>query len=145
MHQSCLHIHHPSYLPWLGVHDTSVTVHTDAAHRAPHNGQENPQVQVLDAKLEKLPRPTSSLDMTQSDYAFKESQWEAYIGQGVTSEQVKVQQLRAACDEELLRRVYDAGGLEKLSEIVDYVAAEEASLSSFSTLQSPHTIAAQSS
>ena len=35
--------------------------------------------------------------------------------------------------------------LSKLSEIVDYVAAEEASLSSFSTLQSPHTIAAQSS
>ena len=69
---------------------------------------------MLDAKLEKLPRPTFSLDMTQSDYAFKESQWEAYIGQGVTSEQVKVQQLRAACDEELLRRVYDAGALEKL-------------------------------
>ena len=33
--------------------------------------------------------------------------------------------------------------LSKLPEIVDYVAAEQASLSSFSTLQSPHTIAAQ--
>ena len=66
-------------------------------------------------KLEKLPRPTFSLDMTQSDYAFKESQWGAYIGQSVTSEQVKLQQLRAGCDEDLLRRVYDAGDLQGLN------------------------------
>ena len=223
-------------------------IHTDAAHRVPQGGQGSTQANMSNTKLEKLPRPTFSLDMTQSDYAFKESQWEAYIGQSVNSEQVKVQQLRAACDEDLLRRVYDAGGLQglntekellkqiknlgvrvvhktlhlqnmwqmkqdpeepirafcsrlvgtadlcdltvecssptcnhktsyrdqvvlqallkgmhhidirtrvlsrtqnnelsKLPEIVDYVAAEEASLSSFSTLQSPHTIAAQSS
>ena len=52
--------------------------------------------------------------MTQSEWAFKESQWQAYISQSVVSEQVKVQQLQAACEESLLRRVYDAGGLATL-------------------------------
>ena len=65
-------------------------------------------------RLEKLPRPTFALDMTQAEWAFKESQWTAYITQSVVSEQVKVQQLKAACEESLLRRVYDAGGLDSL-------------------------------
>ena len=65
-------------------------------------------------RLEKLPRPIFTLDMTQSEWAFKESQWQAYISQSVVSEQVKVQQLQAACEESLLRRVYDAGGLATL-------------------------------
>ena len=91
-------------------------IHTDAAHRAPpNNGRDINHTQMPNTKLEKLPRPTFSLDMTQSDYAFKQSQWTAYISQATTTEQVKVQQLRAACDEELFRRVYDAGGLEGLN------------------------------
>ena len=89
--------------------------HTDANHRAPQGDQSNGQASISNSKLEKLPMPTFSNDMTQSDYAFKESQWEAYIGLSVTSEQVKVQQLRAACDEDLLCRVYDAGGLQGLN------------------------------
>ena len=52
--------------------------------------------------------------MTQSEWAFNESQRRAHIGQSVVSEQVKVQQLQAACDEFLLRRVYDAGVLASL-------------------------------
>ena len=65
-------------------------------------------------KLEKLPRPSFSLDMTQSEWTFKESQWQAYISQSTVSEKVKVQQLQAACEQDLLRRVHDAGGLDKL-------------------------------
>ena len=66
-------------------------------------------------RLEKLPRPTFSLEMTQNEWAFKESQWRAYISQSVVPDKVKVQQLQAACDELLLRRVYDAGGLDSLN------------------------------
>ena len=55
--------------------------------------------------LEKLPRPSLSLEMTQSEWSFKDSQWTAYISQSVVSEAVKVQQLKAACDQYLLRRV----------------------------------------
>ena len=65
-------------------------------------------------KLERLPRPSFQLEMSQAEWAFKHSQWTAYISQTPVSELVKVQQLRAACDEDLLRRVYDAGDLASM-------------------------------
>ena len=66
-------------------------------------------------KLETLPRPNLTLDMTQADWSFKQSQWEVYISQHPVTEQVKIQQLKAACDEPLLRRVHDAGGLTSIT------------------------------
>ena len=66
-------------------------------------------------RLEKLPRPTFQLDMTQSEWAFKYSQWQAYISQTPTQESIKVQQLRAACTDDLLRRVYDTGDLANMN------------------------------
>ena len=66
-------------------------------------------------KLEKLPRPSFQLEMTQAEWAFKFSQWEAYISQSPVTESVKVHQLRAACDDDLLRRVYDAGDLASMN------------------------------
>ena len=64
------------------------------------------------AKLEKLPRPKFSLEMTESEWKFKEQSWKAYIGQTPNlAEETKVQQLQAACEESLLRRVHDSGGL----------------------------------
>ena len=65
-------------------------------------------------RLEKLPRPSFQLDMSQAEWAFKHSQWRAYISQTQVSEEIKVQQLRAACEDDLLRRVYDAGDLATL-------------------------------
>ena len=56
-------------------------------------------------RLEKLPRPSFQLEMSQAEWAFKHSQWTAYISQSPVSESVKVQQLRAACEDDLLRRV----------------------------------------
>ena len=85
-------------------------LHTAAVHNVP-TGQVGASPST---KLEKLPRPSFSLDMTQSEWAFKESQWQAYISQSTVSEKVKVQQLQAACEQDLLRRVHDAGGLDKL-------------------------------
>ena len=66
-------------------------------------------------RLEKLPRPSFQLEMSQAEWAFKHSQWTAYINQTPVSEQVKVQQLRAACEDDLLRRVYDAGDLANMN------------------------------
>ena len=84
-------------------------LHTVAEHGATAGGRP-PSA----PKLETLPRPTFNLDMTQAEWSFKESQWTVYISQTNVSEQVKVQQLKAACDEALLRRVHDAGGLTSL-------------------------------
>ena len=61
------------------------------------------------AKLERLPRPTFSLNMTEASWEFKLIEWRSYIGQVVTAPDGKLHQLRAACDEELRQRVYDSG------------------------------------
>ena len=53
--------------------------------------------------------------MSQSEWSFNEAQWSAYISQSIVREKVKVQQLQAACDQDLLRRVYDTGGLDTLN------------------------------
>ena len=84
---------------------------------AEHGGSSNNSSSASSAapKLEKLPRPTFQLEMSQAEWAFKKSQWDAYITQSPVSETVKVQQLRAACDDNLLRRVYDAGDLSSMN------------------------------
>ena len=87
-------------------------LHTMAEHNV---GHENVAPTVATPRLEKLPRPSFHLEMSQSEWAFKNSQWCAYISQTPVSEAVKVQQLRAACEDDLLRRVYDAGDLASMT------------------------------
>ena len=91
---------------------TILSTHSQAVHGGGGPAHTNSTVPVQ--RLEKLPRPSFQLDMSQAEWAFKKSQWDAYISQTAVSEQIKVQQLRAACDEDLLRRVYDAGDLSSL-------------------------------
>ena len=87
-------------------------LHNAAAHNiAPVAGQGTAST----PRLEKHPQPSFSLDMSQAEWSFKEAQWSAYINQSTVRKEVKVQQLQAACDQDLLRRVYDAGGLEALN------------------------------
>ena len=54
-----------------------------------------PEAPITNTKLECLPRPCFNLDMSQAEWPFTLSQWEAYISQSVVSEQVEAQQLRA--------------------------------------------------
>ena len=61
------------------------------------------------SRLEKLPRPTSSLQMTKSQWQFKKIQWNHYINQSTVPEATKLTQLQAACDESLRQRVFDTG------------------------------------
>ena len=58
------------------------------------------------AKLESLPRPQFTLNMTESKWQFVNMQRDAYIDQTPYSDEHKVQQLRAACDKDLLQRLY---------------------------------------
>ena len=88
-------------------------LHVVAEHGGSNNSALTPGSSA--PRLEKLPRPSFSLEMSQAEWAFKHSQWTAYISQTPVSEQVKVQQLRAACEDDLLRRVYDAGDLASMN------------------------------
>ena len=93
---------------------TLLNTHTLGNHAAAGGGGPG-QGGPLAPRLEKLPRPTFQLDMSQAEWAFTHSQWTAYINQTPVGEQVKVQQLRAACEQDLLRRVYDAGDLASMN------------------------------
>ena len=53
------------------------------------------------SKLENLPRPTFTLNMTESKWNFTIIQWDNYIKQGSVTEEVKLMQLQAACDDNL--------------------------------------------
>ena len=65
-------------------------------------------------KLERLPRPVFSLNMTEANWQFKVIEWRSYIGQTAATPENKLLQLRAACDEELRQRVYDSGNYSGL-------------------------------
>ena len=61
------------------------------------------------SKLEKLPRPTFNLQMTEAQWSFTKIQWNNYIGQSQVSDATKLAQLQAACSDALRQRVFDTG------------------------------------
>ena len=89
--------------------------HTQAAHT---------QVNATAApKLEKLPRPTFTLNMTESKWSFTEIQWNNYIDQSPNAdENTKLKQLQAACDDELKQRIFDTGNYSSLNSTALFLA-----------------------
>ena len=85
-------------------------VHTQALHTAaaPAAAQPAPAAAPV-SKLEKLPRPTFTLNMSESKWKFTEMQWNNYISQSPVTDETKLMQLQAACNEELRQRVFDSG------------------------------------
>ena len=47
--------------------------------------------------LEKLSRPSFTLEMNQAEWSFKQAQWTNYISQTLVKEELKVQQLQQCC------------------------------------------------
>ena len=73
-------------------------------------------------KLERLPRPTFSLNMTEATWQFKVIEWQSYIGQAPSTPENKVLQLRAACDDDLRQRIYDSGDYSGLDTEEKFLA-----------------------
>ena len=99
----------PEGTPTWDLLNSFLTNHTNSCHKAPDRVA--PQ---LSSKLEKLPRPTFSLGMSESGWQFVMVQWKAYISQGTVSPAQSLQQLQAACSSDLLQRVYDTGSYSSL-------------------------------
>ena len=78
-----------------------LTLHTNAVHLA---NQAAPAVVVSQ------PRPVFSLNMTEADWQIKETDWTSYIEQEPCSDNTKLSQLRAACNDSLRQRVCESGG-----------------------------------
>ena len=83
-----------------------LTLHTNAVHLV--NQPAAPAAAA--SKLEKLPRPVFSLNMTEAEWEYKEIDWNSYIQQTQCTDNAKLLQLRAACDDSLRQRVCDSGG-----------------------------------
>ena len=80
----------------LEVHQASVHPQPGGA-QAGANGPPN-------TKLESIPRPKFKSNMTESQWLFTRMQWDEYINQiPNTSPGQKLQQLRAACEQDLLQ------------------------------------------
>ena len=57
-------------------------IHAQAVHGGGGGG---PQQTTNNSKLEKLPRPVFSLNMTEAQWSFKKLQWDHYISQSVVT------------------------------------------------------------
>ena len=83
---------------------TLLSQHTQSVHGSTQHSQPG-----LGNKLEKLPRPTFDLQMTESQWTFKKLQWDSYISQTQASDGMKLNQLQAACSDTLRQRIFDTG------------------------------------
>ena len=97
----------PSWELMAGILQT----HSQTVH-----GGGGPQQGTTSSKLEKLPRPTFTLKMTESQWSFKKTQWDNYINQSVVSDSVKLMQLQAAFDDPLRQRIVDTGTYSSLPQ-----------------------------
>ena len=91
-------------------------LHATTVHPPPAGGGGGARVS-HHAKLESLPRPKFTLNMSEAKWQFTNMQWTAYIAQTPASDDQKVEQLRAACEKDLLQRVYDCGNFHTLNTI----------------------------
>ena len=89
-----------------------LTLHTTAVH-----GAQQQHACQSGSRLEKLPRPVFTLNMTEAAWDFKVIEWESYIQQTPATDNTKLLQLRAACDDGLRSRVYDSGDFASLNNV----------------------------
>ena len=86
-----------------------------ATHAQTVHGGGQTQPAATNSKLEKLPRPVFTLNMTESQWSFTKLQWDNYISQCQVSSSVQLMQLQAACDDQLRQRVFDTGQYSSLT------------------------------
>ena len=104
----------PAGAPTWDLMATFLTTHTQGVHSG-GGGQVAQNQTTSHSKLEKLPRPTFTLNMTESQWSFTKLQWDNYIQQSVVSPAIQLMQLQAACDDSLRQRVFDTGTYSSLT------------------------------
>ena len=91
-----------------------MTQHIQLQHPAPVQQQHACHT---GSRLEKLPRPVFTLNMSEAAWDFKVIEWDSYIAQTLVTDNTKLLQLRASCSEELRSRVYDSGDFASLNTV----------------------------
>ena len=88
----------PLNLPTWDLILKSLELHNQACHSSNTTAPSHEK-----QKLERLPRPTFDLGMTEKDWGYQTMNWQSYITQKAVSPQEQLLQLRAACTDDLLR------------------------------------------
>ena len=91
----------PTGCPSWELMTKQLELHATTVHPPPAGGGGGARVS-HHAKLESLPRPKFTLNMSEAKWQFTNMQWTAYIAQTPASDDQKVEQLRAACEKDLL-------------------------------------------
>ena len=100
---------------------TLLNIHSQAAHGIQGAGQAVAVAQPA-TKLEPVPRPTFTLNMSEAKWNFTKAQWTSYIGQNpALPETAKLMQLQAACDSDLQQGVYDSGSYPTLNSVETFL------------------------
>ena len=93
----------PAGCPNWDLITKQLELHAATVH-PPSVGATGQQRLTHNAKLESLPRPEFSFNMTEAKWQFTQMQWDAYIAQTPASDEQKVQQLRAACTQNYIEQ-----------------------------------------
>ena len=96
----------PLNLPTWDLILKSLELHNQACHSSNTTAPSHEK-----QKLERLPRPTFNLGMTEKDWGYQTMN----ITQTAVSPQEQLLQLRAACTDDLLRLVYEAGDFSQIT------------------------------
>ena len=106
----------PENLPTYDLITTHLQLHVNTVHAAPAPGLAQDQVQqVPSAKVDRRPRPEVSLDMTEHDFRFFESEWELYKRATKISGQTLVDELWSCMSPELKKLAFDQGDVQSLN------------------------------
>ena len=103
----------PKGCPTWDLMSNLLSTHTSGAHQAPTAAVAAAPNSIT--RLERLPRPTFHLNMSKAQWDFTKMQWDAYISQGPVTAEQRLHQLQAACEKDLLQRIYDAGSFRDLN------------------------------
>ena len=104
----------PENLPNYDLLTTHLQLHASTVHPAPVAAPGLAQ-QVPSAKVDKRPRPDVTLDMTEHDFRFFESEWELYKRVTKISGQTLVDELWSCMSPELKKLAFDQGDVQTLN------------------------------
>ena len=105
---------------------TCMSHHIQAVHPTPAAVQPEAQAQgQAKPRAEKVPRPQIKLGVSQDEFSYFQDEWTSYKRScGITDETETRDQLRAACNEELRRNLFNCLG-SKLKTLTEQQMMEE--------------------
>ena len=116
----------PEGIPTWELLTQHMNNHTQAVHPTPVVSRPEAQAQgQAKPRTEKVPRPQIKLGVSQDEFSYFQDEWTSYKRScGITDETETRDQLRAACNEELRRNLFNCLG-SKLKTLTEQQMMEE--------------------